>query len=43
MSIRTTDGTRCKFWRVTHASQVQKDLIICELECEDDKSEPVEC
>lgn len=41
MSIRTADGTRCKFWCATHVSQTQKDLIICEFEREDDEVNPL--
>lgn len=41
LTIPTPDGENRRFWCATHVSQAQKDLIICELELEDDETNPL--
>jgi light-regulated signal transduction histidine kinase (bacteriophytochrome)/CheY-like chemotaxis protein len=41
LTIPTPNGENRRFWCATHVSQAQKDLIICELELEDDETNPL--
>lgn len=41
LTIPTPNGENRRFWCATHVSQAQRDLIICELELEDDETNPL--